>query len=90
MNKLSKEEYILHFAKSLCDTYGSTLLENGLDLEMAKDLVNNFSHYLIFSESISKKKLKEMRNKHVREILGDSDYDGYGVKYSRFLEIIEL
>lgn len=50
MNALGRREYIKLIAEELVETYGSTLMETGTDVAMAKAVINKLRPYLQFSE----------------------------------------
>jgi len=63
-NKLGKNECIKLVAKILTESYGSTLMEYGTDVQMAIDVINGLGDALSFHhEDVTDEELEAWREK---------------------------
>lgn len=51
MHKLGKKEYLMMIADALVSEYGSTLIEEGTDIKMAKATLRKLKPFLFFHPS---------------------------------------
>lgn len=72
MNKLTAKEYQLLIAEALVNSYGSTLVEDETDLNMAVSVVKVISQYLDFRQdkSCSQYKFKKKRQLFLEKLIG--------------------